>query len=114
VQVQCDLFTGLFEEQHMAWFVPALRLLLIASLFTLTTSRLAAAQSAGQITTYRGACDGSAAVALDQERFAVADDDSNFLNIYQIGKPDAVGLNLDQFLEAPKKKSRYRGGGAHR
>src|SRR6266508_586371 len=81
------------------------RLLVVAILSTLITSGAAAAQAANLIATYRGACDGSAAVALDRDRFAVADDDSNVLNIYRTGQDAAIlELNLDQFLEAPKKK----------
>jgi Protein of unknown function (DUF3616) len=89
----------------MAKSIPALRLLVIATLSTLTTSFSAAAQDAGQITTYRGACDGSAAVALDQNFFTVADDDSNVLNVYRMGQAAAVKeLDLNAFLEAPRKK----------
>jgi Protein of unknown function (DUF3616) len=81
------------------------RLLVVAILSTLITSGVAAAQAANLITTYRGACDGSAAVALDRDRFAVADDDSNVLNVYRTGQDAAIlELNLDRFLEAPKKK----------
>jgi hypothetical protein len=81
----------------------ASRLLVVAGL-TLTISAVATAQAA-DITTYRGACDGSAAVALDRDRFAVADDDSNVLNVYRTGQEAAIlELNLDQFLDAPKKK----------
>ncbi|MEH2608162.1 DUF3616 domain-containing protein [Bradyrhizobium sp. AZCC 1693] len=81
------------------------RLLVVAILSTLITSGIAAAQAANLIATYRGACDGSAAVALDRDRFAVADDDSNVLNVYRTGQEAAIlELNLDQFLEAPKKK----------
>ena len=82
----------------------ALRLLLVAALSTVTIFGVATAQAI-DITTYRGACDGSAAVALDRDRFAVADDDSNVLNVYRTGQEAAIlELNLDQFLEAPKKK----------
>jgi hypothetical protein len=81
------------------------RLLVVAMLSTLITFGIAAAQAANLITTHRGACDGSAAVALDRDRFAVADDDSNVLNVYRTGQDAAIlELNLDQFLEAPKKK----------
>lgn len=81
------------------------RLLVVAVLSTLITSGVAAAQAVDLITTYRGACDGSAAVALDRDRFAVADDDSNVLNVYRAGQEAAIlELDLDQFLEAPKKK----------
>jgi hypothetical protein len=79
--------------------------LTIAALSVVMTSSLALAQAADQITTYRGACDGSAAVALDQNFFAVADDDSNVLNVYRMGQAAAVQeLPLDTFLEAPTKK----------
>jgi hypothetical protein len=81
------------------------RLLVVAVLSIFIPSGVAAAQAANPITTYRGACDGSAAVALDQDHFAVADDDSNVLNVYRTGQQAAIlELNLDQFLEAPKKK----------
>lgn len=81
------------------------RLLVVAVLSTVITSGLAAAQAADPITTYRGACDGSAAVALERDRFAVADDDSNVLNVYRMGQEAAIlELDLDQFLETPKKK----------
>ncbi|HEV2157480.1 DUF3616 domain-containing protein [Bradyrhizobium sp.] len=88
----------------MARIAHALRLLLITSFSSGMAVEPAAAQAVGDIVTYRGACDGSAAVALDQNRFAVADDDGNVLNVYEIGKPEAVGLNLDGFLDAPLKK----------
>jgi hypothetical protein len=89
----------------MSQFVRAIRLLATAFLSTLTASGFAAAQGADQIVTYRGACDGSAAVALDRDLFAVADDDSNVLNIYRTGQADAIPQpSLDRFLEAPQKK----------
>jgi uncharacterized protein DUF3616 len=66
-----------------------------------------AAQSSDPATKYRGACDGSAAVALDSNHFAVADDDHNVLRIYRIGQPDSnPSLNVDQFLDAAKKKKK--------
>ncbi|KRR10020.1 hypothetical protein CQ12_06325 [Bradyrhizobium jicamae] len=89
----------------MFQFIPASRLLAIATLSTSLTFFVAAAQAADQITTYRGACDGSAAIALDQNFFAVADDESNVLNVYRMGQAAAVHeLSLDAFLEAPTKK----------
>src|SRR6185295_12767694 len=79
--------------------------LIVATLSAVMTSSLASAQAADQIATYRGACDGSAGVALDQNFFAVADDDSNVLNVYRIGQAAVVQeLPLDAFLEAPAKK----------
>ena len=88
----------------MTRLAPAWRLLVVAALSTVTIFGVATAHAA-DITTYRAACDGSAAVALDRDRFAVADDDSNVLNVYRTGQEAAIQeLNLDQFLEAPKKK----------
>lgn len=82
-----------------------IRRLIVAALSVVMTSSLATAQAADQIATYRGACDGSAGVALDQNFFAVADDDSNVLNVYRVGQAVAVQeLPLDAFLEAPTKK----------
>jgi hypothetical protein len=79
--------------------------LIIAALCAATNPGSVAAQAGHQLTTYRGTCDGSAGVALDQDRFVVADDDNNVLQVYRTGQPDAVlDLNLDQFLEAPTKK----------
>ncbi|PDT88959.1 hypothetical protein CO669_17660 [Bradyrhizobium sp. Y36] len=104
VQVHADFFYWLFGELRMVRIAHALRLLITTILLSVAVPGLAVAQAPGEIFTYRGACDGSAAVALDQDRFVVADDDSNVLNIFQIGKPDARALNLDQFLEAPLKK----------
>src|SRR6185295_14345785 len=75
--------------------------LIVATLSAVMTSSLASAQAADQIATYRGACDGSAAVALDQNFFAVADDDSNVLNVYRMEQAVAV---QELPLEAPTKK----------
>lgn len=43
-------------------------------------------------TEYRGMCDASAAVAIDGERFAVADDESNLLWIYRRGQAMPVAM----------------------
>lgn len=51
------------------------------------------------VTRYSGLCDASAAVALDEQHFVVADDDHDFLTIYRRGKPDPVhGLDLSEYL----------------
>jgi hypothetical protein len=76
-------------------------------LLGLATAAPVAAQTGSQTTTYRGACDGSAAIALDANHFAVADDDHNVLRVFRIGQPDASPTPaIDQFLEAPKKKNK--------
>jgi hypothetical protein len=66
---------------------------------------LGASWAASQtITTYEGLCDASAAVALDADHFAVADDEHNTLQIYRRGAPKPVGaLKLDRFLETEKE-----------
>ena len=79
--------------------------LLFAAAVAIVISPAAGAQPTNQTFTYREACDGSAATALGQDEFAVADDDSNVLRIYRIGetKP-AWSLAVDKFLAAPPKK----------
>lgn len=53
---------------------------------------------------YRGICDASAAVALDEQHFAVADDERNVLLVYRRGHAEAVGsLSLVDFLGAEKE-----------
>lgn len=67
------------------------------------------AQAQGQATTYNGACDGSAAVALDDRHFVAANDDENSLRLYRIGisNPIAqIGLNPVLRPETRKKDGR--------
>ncbi len=53
---------------------------------------------------YRGICDASAAVALDEQHFAVADDERNVLQVYRRGQAEAVGsLSLVDVLGAEKE-----------
>ncbi|NHZ62770.1 DUF3616 domain-containing protein [Massilia genomosp. 1] len=55
--------------------------------------------------TYRGMCDASAAAALGDELFVVANDERNELKIYQRGVADAVQvLDLSDFLGTKKNK----------
>lgn len=64
-----------------------------------------AAQAQGAPTIYHGACDGSAAVALDDHHFVAANDDENSLRLYRIGvtNPLAV-IDLNPVLGPEKKK----------
>ena len=64
-----------------------------------------AAQAQGAPTIYHGACDGSAAVALDDRHFVAANDDENSLRLYRIGiaNPLAV-IDLDPVLRPETKK----------
>jgi hypothetical protein len=91
----------------MARCIHAIRLGGLAIWLSAAACGSLAAQTTEPTTKYRGACDGSAAVALDSNFFAVADDDHNVLRVYRIGHPDSdPSLNVDQFLEAPKKKKK--------
>jgi uncharacterized protein DUF3616 len=65
----------------------------------------AAAQAQGAPTVYQGACDGSAAVALDDHHFVAANDDENSLRLYRIGvsNPLAV-IDLNPVLRPETKK----------
>lgn len=57
------------------------------------------AAMAQPVTSYRGICDASAAVALDAAHFVVADDERNTLMVYRRGEPEPVGrLDLARFL----------------
>ena len=55
-------------------------------------------------TSYQGICDASAAVALDADHFAVADDEHNTLLVYRRGVPKPIGsLPLKDFLDTAKE-----------
>jgi hypothetical protein len=57
-------------------------------------------------TFYYGMCDASAAVALDNELFAVANDEDNALRIYraEAGGPPVQSVDLSAFLHVDQKK----------
>lgn len=64
------------------------------------------------VTTYNGACDGSAAVALDDNLFVAGNDDDNVLRIYRFGTgaplaavdlDDLLGTKADSKTGAPKE-----------
>lgn len=63
------------------------------------------AQAAPEITEYAGTCDASAAVALGEGRFALANDEDNQLRIYQRDQPASVAsvVNLSRFLKTDPK-----------
>jgi hypothetical protein len=55
----------------------------------------------GEPEVYRGGCDASAAVALDNDRFVVADDEdkANSLRVYKFGQPEPVSIiPMNSFL----------------
>lgn len=66
----------------------------------LTLLACAAASALGaQVATYDGACDASAAVALDGRHFIVGNDETNTLAVYQRGQPAPVAtVELGRFL----------------
>lgn len=60
--------------------------------------------------TYWHMCDASAAVALDNERFVVADDEGNVLRVFKRGEPEPLSEhNLTKFLDAKKGESDLEG-----
>ena len=69
------------------------------------------ASAQAEIVTYKGMCDASAAVALDEGRFIVANDERNTLRIYKRNQPDAESLiDLSTFLGTkPTKESDLEG-----
>jgi hypothetical protein len=72
---------------------------------------VATAAPAQALSTYRGPCDASAAVALDAEHFVVANDENNVLSVYRRGHADAVAtLPLAGFLgTGPKAEADLEG-----
>jgi len=55
----------------------------------------ACAADAGSFDVYRGASDASAAVAIDEDHFVVADDEDNVLRVYRLGEPGLPVLSVD-------------------
>src|SRR5262249_34472668 len=55
---------------------------------------------------FKGVCDASAAVALDEDHFVVADDETSAVLVYSVSEPDKpVLIDLTQFL-GPTDESR--------
>lgn len=87
------------------WSVVASRSTALAILLLAGGASAAGAPSAGTLTTYRGPCDASAAVALDGRHFVAANDESDALGIYRQGQPERVGmLDLAAFLGTPRRE----------
>lgn len=79
------------------------KLLLIFAIVLSTA--LVAALAADPLLRFRGACDGSAAVAIDKNLFLSATDEDNLLRVYDINKPGGPlnTFNLEeQFSISPK------------
>jgi hypothetical protein len=70
----------------------------------LLTATLAATAEAADIIEYRGVCDASAAVALDESHFVVGNDEDNDLRVYRLGKAEAVArIPLNDFARPERK-----------
>ena len=73
---------------------------IVALLFGMAAAVVAANPGAAQTTVYRGICDASAAVAIDADRFVVADDDKNILMAYRVGQSKGEeALDLRDYLK---------------
>ncbi|MCP4846353.1 MAG: DUF3616 domain-containing protein, partial [Verrucomicrobiaceae bacterium] len=75
---------------------------LVACVMMLSASCIASTHEV----TFKGACDASAAVALDEKTFVVADDEDNILRIYSLDKPGMpiAQFPLDRFLKTDTDK----------
>ena len=54
--------------------------------------------SAGEYLVFRGACDASAAIAVSEDMFVVADDENNVLRIYETSKAGQPIASFDMTL----------------
>jgi hypothetical protein len=73
----------------------------VALLFTTATLSLG---EDTEITTYTGCCDASAAVAVDERHFVVADDEDNILRVYdRAGGAPLIEIDLSSHLGTKKK-----------
>jgi hypothetical protein len=74
---------------------------------------IALASTAWADTSFVGACDGSAAVALDSSQFVSAFDEKNVLNVFAVAGGSAhTPLDLDAFLNVPPGSESDIEGGA--
>src|SRR6185503_14411051 len=78
---------------------------IMASGAGLTVAAVAHGASLSAPTTYRGMCDASAAVSLNADLFAVANDEDNVLRVYhcQPGGLPAFSFDMTSFLRIGKK-----------
>ena len=90
----------------------------ILKLFAFATLALVFTTSAAAIKnlqTYNELCDASAAVALDDTHFVVADDEGNALRVFERGNPKPVSIyDLSRFLVDRKKGNEFDLEGAAR
>jgi hypothetical protein len=82
----------------------AIRYWLIAAFVAANVALPAGAARAQAVTVYRGMCDASAAVALDNDYFVVASDEDNTLRVYRRGQPQpAATLTLGPHVGAARE-----------
>ncbi len=68
-----------------------------------------ASAAVAQEVRYHGICDASAAVALGQEHFIVAEDEADILVVYRRGTPDPVGtVDLINYLGNRKRSGKVK------
>jgi hypothetical protein len=71
--------------------------------FLFGTAVLAAGEDA-EVTIYTGCCDASAAVAVDEQHFVIADDEDNVLRVYErAGGAPVMQIDLSSYLGVNKK-----------
>lgn len=81
-----------------------LRLLPICALVTTVAFSPSRTQAEDEVATYTGCCDASAAVAVDEHHFVVADDEDNILRVYKReGGAPVMQVDLTQHLGTKKK-----------
>jgi Protein of unknown function (DUF3616) len=67
-------------------------------------SALPVAGEDADVTTYTGCCDASAAVAVDERHFVIADDEDNILRVYErAGGAPVMQIDLNSYLGGTKK-----------
>ncbi len=81
----------------------------VSCLIVLLLAQSIPAALAQQPMVYRGICDASAAVALGQNHFVVADDEADVLTIYRRGIAESVGrVDLTQYLGGRKPNGKAK------
>jgi hypothetical protein len=71
-----------------------------------TDKPVSARRSSRPIVVFRGMCDASGAVVLDDKRFVVADDEDNVLRVYdgELGGDPLYKIDVSSALDLPRKK----------
>lgn len=84
---------------------PLKRLAIRSCLIAAFACRAVAADARSEATVFIGMCDASAAAAIDEERFVVADDEDNILRVFSRGGGKALlQVDLSKFLGVQGKR----------